>query len=183
MHLSQEAAINTLLVTAKLDGPECTTAPTLYRSGYPIDKIPPKPVDPTPQACITLLMQKLTGSFQWLSTGTRPDIATATNILSHQYNHCATAGHLEDCKRVIQYLKGTKSMGISFHSSKHNTLLQAFIKFPTAKGKMIPFTDANSGSQDQSKPKYNDPPIELYKSQLLSGYILWTNGPVQWVSK
>ena len=181
IHLSQEAFIDTLLVKAGLDGPECATAPTPYRSGYPVDKIPPKHVDPHTHARIIHAMQSYTGSFQWLASATRPDIATITNILS-QYNHCATAGHLEACKRVIRYLKGTKSKGIAFHS-RTNTRLQAFVKFPIPKDHLTPFADANWGPQDQATPKFNDPPVELFKSRSLSGYILWMNGPIHWVSK
>jgi hypothetical protein len=87
IHMSQEAFIDTLLVKAKLDGPDSATAPTPYRSGYPIDKIPPKDYPAALQAKITHKMQQLTGSLQWLATSTRPDIATATNLIS-RYNHC-----------------------------------------------------------------------------------------------
>ena len=180
-HLIQEAFINTLLLKAGLDGPECTISPTSYRSGYPVDKIPPKETDPHTHAKIIHAMQSYTGSLQWLATATRPDIATITNLLS-KYNHCATTGHLEACKRVIQYLKGTKSKGIEFHSHS-NKKLQAFVKFPIPKGQLTPFADANWGPQDQAKPKSNDPSLELFKSRSLSGYIIWMNGPVHWVSK
>ena len=138
IHLSQEEFIDTLLVKAGLDDPDSGTCPTpyRYRSGYPIDKIPKKSYDSATQARITLKMQQLTGSLQWLSTSTIPDIATAVNILS-RYNHCATSGHLDACKRVIRYLKGTKRLGITFHSK---------VKFPLDPNTMTPFTDANWGS-------------------------------------
>ncbi len=98
--MSKEAFIDTVLVKSKLDGPECTTCPTPYRSGYPIDKIPPKDYPPALQAKITHKMQQLTSCLQWLATSTCPDIATATNLVS-RYNHCATTGHLDACKRII----------------------------------------------------------------------------------
>ena len=114
IHMSQEAFTDTLVAKAKLDGPDCGTCPTPYRSGFPVDKILPKDYPAALQARITHKMQQLTGSLQWLATSTRPDIATITNLIS-RYNHCATTGHLDACKRVIRYLKGTNILGIAFH--------------------------------------------------------------------
>ncbi len=181
IHMSQEAFTDTLVAKANLDGPDCGTCPTPYRSGYPIDKIPPKDYPAALQARITHKMQQLTGSLQWLATSTRPDIATITNLIS-RYNHCATTGHLDACKRVIRYLKGTKTHGIAFHS-RRNTKLQSFIKFPLDPATVTPFTDANWGPQDQSKPKPTDKPLDLFKTRSLSGFIIWNHGPVHWVSK
>ena len=160
--MSQEAFIDTVLVKSKLDGPEAATCSTPYRSGYPIDKIPKKTYDSATQAHITHKMQQLTGCLQWLATSTRPDIATAVNLIS-RYNHCATTGHLDACKRVIRYLKGTKTLGIAFHS-KRNATLSSFIKFPLNPDIVTPFADANWGPQDQSKPKGNEPELELFKT-------------------
>ena len=53
---------------------------TPFRSGFPIDKIPP-PNTPASPATI-LQMRQLVGSLQWLSQCTRPDIATVTNLLA-----------------------------------------------------------------------------------------------------
>ena len=181
IYMNQEPFIDTVLVKVGLDGPECGTSPTPYRSGYPIDKIPKKDYDAATQARITFKMQSFTGCLQWLSTSTRPDIATATNILS-RYNHCATTGHLDAAKRIIRYLKGTKHLGIAFHS-RRNTKLQSFIKFPLDPQHITPFTDANWGPQDQSKPKPHDKPVDLFKTRSLSGFIIWRHGPIHWVSK
>ena len=102
---------------------------------------------------------------------------------SHSHQFIITIQSLpEACKRVIHYLKGTKSKGIAFHS-RRNARLEAFIKFPIPEGKVTPLADANWGPQDQSKPKPNDPNIELFKSRSLSGFIIWMHGPVHWVSK
>ena len=154
IHISQEPFIDTLLVKAGLDGPNSATAPTPYRAGYPINKIPPKTYDSATQDKITYKMQQLTGCLQWLATPTRPDISTATNLLS-RYNHCATTGHLDAAKRIIRYLKGTKHLGIACHS-RRNARLQSFMQFPLDPSKVTPFTDANWGPQDQSKPKPTD---------------------------
>jgi hypothetical protein len=126
-------------------------------------------------------MQQLTGRLQWLATSTRPDIATITNLLS-QYTQRASTGHLDAVKRVVRYLKGTKRHGICFRSSEP-AALNSFVKFPIDPTVITPFTDANWGPQDQSTPKPHDPPLELFKSRSLSGFILWSNGPLHWQSK
>ena len=153
----KEAFIDTVIQKAGLDGPDSAAAPSPYRSGYPIDKIPKATYTPAIQARITHKMQQLTWCLQWLSTSTRPDISTATNLLA-QYNHCATTGHLDACKRVIWYLKGSKTLGIAFHS-KPNAKLWSFIKFPISPDTITPFADANWGPQDQSRPKPKDTPV------------------------
>ena len=181
IHLSQEAFTDTLIAKVGLDGPISATAPTPYRSGYPIDKIPTEEYDEATQAKITHKMQQLTGSLQWLSTSTRPDISTATNFLS-KYNHKASKGHLDAAKHVIRYLKGTKSLGISFKTTPDKRVT-SYVKFPVSNDTITPFCDANWGPQDQSRPKPTDPPIELFKSRSLSGYLIWLNGPIHWTSK
>ena len=181
IHMNQEPFTDSLCQMTKLDGPEAYTVPTPYRSGYPVDKIPYVPTDKHTQSRITFKMQKLVGCLQWLCTSTRPDIATITNLLA-QHTHKASKGHLDAVKRVVRYLKGTKSMGIAFHS-RVNSNLSSFVKFPIDPQTTTPFTDANWGPQDQSKPKPNDPPLELFKSRSLSGFIIWTNGPLHWMSK
>ena len=70
IYTNQEPFIDTLVVRARLDGPDCATASTPYRSGYPIDKIPKKDYDQATQAKITHKMQQLTGCLQWLATST-----------------------------------------------------------------------------------------------------------------
>ena len=181
LHLSQEAFTETILQRTGLDGPDVGTAPTPYRSGYPIDKIPDEQYDQDTQARVTHKMQQLTGCFQWLTTSTRPDIATVTNFLS-QFNHKASKGHLDACKRVVRYLKGTKDLGISFHSQP-NAALKSFVKFPVSTTTITPFTDANWGPQDQARPKSTDLPLELFKTRSLSGFLIWLNGPIHWMSK
>ncbi len=68
-----------------------------------------------------------------------------------KYSNNASKGHIEQAKRVIKYLKGTKSMGMSFTSYNRNDQ-SSFIKFPIASLTITGLTDANWGPQDQSKP-------------------------------
>jgi hypothetical protein len=128
-------------------------------------------------------IRKILGSLNWLSTQTRPDIATITNIIAQHQSH-PSPGHLEAAKYVLRYLKGTSDLGITF-TSKCNSPLESFVKFPIASNKLHPFSDANWGPQDASAPKPNDPPteLELFKSRSISGFIIWLGGPLHWVSK
>ena len=57
--------------------------------------------------------QRLVGALQYLVTATRPDIANAVRFLaSHTHDHTITHWHL--AKRVVKYLKGTSSLGLTF---------------------------------------------------------------------
>lgn len=100
-------------------------------------------------------------------------------------NHHRISCHLDAAKHVLRYLKGTKNLGISF-SSRRNTLIESFVKFPIDPTKLHPFSDANWGPQDASVPKPNDPPqeLDLFKSRSISGFLIWLGGPLlHWVSK
>lgn len=68
--------------------------------------------------------QQLIGSIMYLSVCTRPDITFAVSYLS-QFNICHTKDHWMAAKRVLKYLKGTKSIGILYRKS--NKPLQSFV--------------------------------------------------------
>ena len=182
-HLSQEAFIDTLVSQCKLDSPHVTTPHTPYRSGLPVDKLYNEDYDHNTQRNLTAKMQYLIGCLTWLSTSTRPDISTITNILA-KYLSKPTKAHIDAAKRVVRYLKGTRSYGIGFKSSS-TTNLQTFVKFPIPNNKITALTDANWGPQDQSKLKANTdvPELELFKSRSISGFLIWYGGPVHWISK
>ena len=116
------------------------------------------------------------GSLNWLGVSTRPDIVTITNLLAH-YMHSATSSHVTDTKYVLHYLKGTSQMEIRF-SSRESSKASAFVQFFLSLSTMIPFTDANWGPQDTSMPYPNRTyeNLELFKSQSLSGFIMWLGG-------
>jgi deoxyuridine 5'-triphosphate nucleotidohydrolase len=180
--LSQEAYIDSILEQTKLNSDAINTPITPYRNGYPIDSIPDITYDEITQKRLTLQMQTIVGSLNWLSISTRPDIATVTSILA-KYCRNPSQGHIDSALRVIKYLKGTKTMKLCF-SSKQNNTLESFIKFPLPPG-ITNLCDSNWGPQDQSKPNDKTPPIELdqFKTRSISGYITWLNGPVMWTSK
>ena len=184
--LSQEAFIEALVQHAGLDGEGVNIPRSPYRSGLPVDKIKIEDYDETTQHKITSLLRSLVGSLNWLSVATRPDIATITNMLAQYANNKASRGHIDQAKRVIKYLKGTKSKGILF-SSRRRTKLESFVKFPIHDSQVTSLSDANWGPQDQSTPPTNPTTpleeLEIFKSRSMSGYIIWLNGPIHWSSR
>ena len=122
------------------------------------------------------------GSLQWLSHCTRPDISTATSILS-QYQNSPSPGHIQAARHIIKYLKGTSTHGISFHSS-NDYILRSFLHFPNhTSHKLTGISDANWGAQDQSLNHDKNTTLELHKSRSISGHIISLHGPLHWSSK
>lgn len=183
IHLSQEADIQQLLQDNNMHTSSTITKPTPYRSGHPVDSVPTADIPPPQRMEIEMKLRAILGSLNWLSTQTRPDIATITNLIA-QYQSHPSPGHLEAAKYVLRYLKGTANLGISFTSMPQSSL-ESFVKFPIDPSTLLPFSDANWGPQDASVPKANDPPqeVELFKSRSISGFLLWLGGPLHWVSK
>ena len=181
--INQEASADELLRAAGLDGPSTNSKPTPYRSGHPVDSIPDEDLPLYQKQRLQQLLQKYVGSLNWLSTQSRPDLATITNILA-QHNANPSHGHIKAAKYAIQYLKGTKDLGIAF-SSRPNTTMESFVKYPVDPSELLPMTDANWGPQDASQPNPNEPPpqLDLWKSRSISGFLLWLGGPVHWQSK
>ena len=128
-------------------------------------------------------MQSIIGSLTWLSTSTRPDITTITNILAKYINQ-PSKGHIDAAKRVVRYLRGARKYGIAFTSSK-TSKIKTFIKFLLKPKSITALMDANWGPQDQSKvkPGKTPPELETFKSRSISGYIIWYGGPIHWISK
>jgi deoxyuridine 5'-triphosphate nucleotidohydrolase len=180
--LSQEAFIDTIINSADLQHDDITTPKSPYRSGYPIDKIPTIEQDKANQSYVDF-MQKFIGSLNWLSISTRPDISTITNMLA-KYTVIPSKGHIDAVKRVIRYLKGTKTKGILFTTAP-TTKISAYVKFPVPSNNIVSMCDSNWGPQDQSVPKQHTPPKELplFHSRSVSGYLLWLGGPLHWISK
>ena len=181
--MGQEAFADKILHEYKMEGADIHIPHSPYRSGHPVDSIETHEYDPVKQASLTNQLQSILGSLQWLATCTRPDLSTITNMLA-KYQANPSQGHIDAAKHVLRYVKGTKSMGITF-SSKDNDKLQSFVKFPIPASQITALTDANWGPQDASIPKPGLPPVELdlFKSRSVSGYVIWLGGPMHWVSK
>ena len=105
--LSQQATSEELVTTAGLSDISSSVKPTPYRSGHPVDKILLLHTQLLLhiQSKLEDTYRSLVGSRNWLSTATRPDIATITNILS-AYLHKSTPLHLAVVKHVIKCIKG-----------------------------------------------------------------------------
>ena len=183
VHMSQEAFIDNLISEAGLQHDSATTKPTPFRSGLPIDSIKHVPLPPTEFADLKQQIQSYVGSLTWLAQSTRPDLAVVTNILAQQQNR-PSPGHLAAIKHIIKYLKGTKSLGIAFHTNSPISI-QSFIHFPIQEAKIFALNDANWDPQDQSVPPKHKklPPVDLHVTRSISGHIIIINGPVQWSAK
>jgi hypothetical protein len=59
------------------------------------------------------LYQQIIGSLMYAVTGTRPDLAYAVTHLS-QFNSSPTKVHLSVAKRVLRFLKGTRSLKLTY---------------------------------------------------------------------
>ena len=101
-----------------------------------------------------------------------------------KYTVIPTKGHIDAVKRIIKYLKGTKSKG-SLFSTAPTTKISAYVKFPIPTNEVVSLCDANWGPQDQSTPKssYTQKQLLLFQSRSISLYLLWLGGPLHWVSK
>jgi hypothetical protein len=95
------------------------------------------------------------GSLMYATVGTRPDIAFAVTALS-QYPMGAGCAHWEQVKRVFCYLKGTRTLGITYGGGTTE---------------IIGFSDADWGAG-----------VDDWHS--VSGYLFQINGGlVSWSSK
>jgi hypothetical protein len=181
INLSQLPFIETMLQNQSMDSDLVNSTPTPYKSGLPIDSIPNIEYSKEKQQQLTADFQHIVGCLQWLTVSTRPDIATATNILS-KYLSNPSQGHLDHCKHVLRYLKGTKDLGISFTTASNSTL-SAFIHSPIEEH-LVALADANWGAQDQSTKRLEkEILLPLFTTRSLSGHLVWLNGPVHWMSK
>lgn len=180
-HLSQRAIIDGILDEYNLNDTS-NTKRSPYRSGFPVDKINErKPLPEWVRKDCKEELQRLVGVINWLACGTRPDIATITNLLA-QHIHHATPSHIKAAKHVLRYLNGSRDHGIAF-STQTTTEVSSYVKFPVDPTQLMSQCDANWGPQDQSRPVPTDPPLDLFKSRSLSGFLIWFGGPLHWQSK
>lgn len=104
---------------------------------------------------------KLLGELQFLTNSTRPDIGYAVNKLAaYTANPCLQ--HVGALKRLLRYLKGTKSLGIKYTAKPQNELQNSNLFFG--------YADAAYANTDD------------YKS--ISGYVFIVGGgAITWRSK
>jgi hypothetical protein len=169
---------------------------TPYRSGLPIDSIPPPPKDDPDQKRRTKVYQSIVGCINWLATCTRPDIAPCLTFLA-SYNNCPSHEHYKSALYALKYLYSTAEYGISYHSNA-STTIQAFNHFPAHHDKeaytdatppapgdvsrLTGFSDACWGGQFGNAVP-DGTPLELFKYRSISGYVICrTGGPISWKS-
>ena len=90
VHVHQEAFVSELLSRHNLS--ECNISPraTPFKSGFPVDCIPPSNLSVTNQAKLTTPYQQLMGDLTWLSISTRPDVTAILSLLS-EHTHCISS--------------------------------------------------------------------------------------------
>jgi len=116
--LDEESFVDNLVVMDKnLHDNLVKTPKSPYKSGLPVNKIRDQKYSDREQDLVTKKYQSIVGSLNWLSVSTQPDISTITNMLA-QYSSRTTYGHVAHARHTVRYLKGSKSLGISFLSQQ-----------------------------------------------------------------
>ncbi len=178
-YLSQRTFAEQTVSSNGLSAANPTKSP--YRSSHPVDSVAPSKLSPEERLRLSSKLCSMVGSILWLSQGTRPDLCTIVSMLA-QYQANPSYGHIRAAKHVIRYIKGTPSLGIKF-SSTENSTLQAFMNFPLPHNRLLPFTDANWGGQDQGHNQTSITELERFKTRSsMSGYVIFFNGPLHWSS-
>jgi hypothetical protein len=108
MHLSQEPLALELL--ERFDMHHCNPCTTPMEAGT-LMLAKDRPIKPDP--VLRRKFQECVGTLQYLATWTRPDLQFCTNELSKHLSNPGTP-HWNAAKRVLRYLKGTSSLGLTY---------------------------------------------------------------------
>ena len=87
VHMSQEAFSDHLVDLVGLTHASVSTNVTPYQSGCTIDSLPTQNQDSIAQRNLQTEYRSYVGSLLWISQGTRPDLATVTNMLAKHQAH------------------------------------------------------------------------------------------------
>jgi hypothetical protein len=147
IYLKQEGYISRLLAQCKMDN--CNPASTPMDANLNLTK------EDDGDTNINAPYANIVGSLIYLSTTTRFDISYAVGILS-RYLSCYKSKHWIAAKRILRYLKGSKSYGICYQQS--NDGIKAY-------------SDADFGN-DHATRKSTSGTI-----------VLFNNGPIMWRSR
>ena len=116
LHIDQSGYINTILERFGMANSNPVSTPiatgTVFQKSTPNDQL----VD-------SKFYQRIVGSLMYAMLGTRPDIAYAVSQLS-QFNAVPNSTHLAAAKRVLRYLKGTSTLGITYGG--HELIMKAY---------------------------------------------------------
>ena len=84
----QEDFADSLIQQADLDTPSTTTKATAYQSGHPVDSIPHVQMSTKDHVDLTIQLQQLVGSLNWLSQATRYDSHEFSRQFQDRENCC-----------------------------------------------------------------------------------------------
>ena len=111
MHLSQTSYVRDLLTRTKMTN--CKPSPSLADTTFHLSKHGDTFDDPS-------LFRSIVGSLQY-ATITRPEISFSVSRVC-QYMQNPTLDHWKAVKRILRYLKGSLTHGISFNPSTSCTI-------------------------------------------------------------
>jgi len=126
--ISQEAYANSIVQELGLHQANTSPLMTPFRSGFPVDTIPHADMSLEARAILISKMQCWLGMINWLTMGTRPDLATMFSLLASNTSN-PSPGHLDAVKHLGRYIKSTADLGFLF-SSRRNVPLESFVFFP-----------------------------------------------------
>jgi hypothetical protein len=153
MHLSQEPLALELL--ERFDMQHCNPCTTPMEAGT---LMLAKDRPTTPDPVLRRKFQECVGTLQYLATWTRPDLQFCTNELSKHLSNPGTP-HWNAAKRVLRYLKGTSSLGLTYTRNLPNS------------NRLTAYADADWATCTETR-------------RSVSGYVTILNGAaVSWKSK
>jgi hypothetical protein len=112
--LHQQAYVQKVLKMFQMDQANPMAAPMIGRSKTNDD--PYQPREEEEEVIDKQRYLTAVGSFTYLTTHTRPDIAFATSILA-RHNQNPTMRHWNGVKHLLRYLKGTSDLGLYYQRS------------------------------------------------------------------
>ena len=182
VHLSQEGYAMAFVEAMGQSNANASARMTPYRSGLPIDTLPPVEMAETDREKLRSRYQSVMGMLNWLSISTQPDLTTVHSLLASA-TQLPTPAHMDGLRHVARYVKGTVDYGISF-SSRPNKNLESYVNFPMDPSKMIPFADSNWGPQDASQPnEKNMREVSIDETKSICGHVIFmAGGPLLWKS-
>ena len=144
---------------------DCNTEATPLAFGW--KPLPPGCTSESLNSTDHALYKSLIGSLLYASMITRPDISTAVSMLC-RVMAAPKMSHLSAAKRVLRYLKGTISLGITYSACASPSTDPLSVNYRTLRG----YSDADWATSG---------PMEKCRST--SGYVFTLNGgPVSWRS-
>lgn len=134
--MNQERLINEIVRKFKME--DCKSAPTPLNPSIKLTKAMSPQNEEEHKEMSNIPYRSLVGSLMYLATSTRPDIMHAVSLLS-QFNENPGPNHWKAAKRVLRYLKGTKSMKLVFKRAME---------------KLVGFADADWGNNADDRCSY-----------------------------